>query len=141
MIYNAEIIKIDFQDEYEGRVLLKCNGKELLVAHQLPPATNKYFVPGKTILVDLWLFYGSPKHSLFTEKQLVESSDVVGGVLRGQVTAVFNSREFRIDCGAVEIDILHEQPLEFSKNEYVEVSGCYYIFLPNTEYSKEEWWG
>lgn len=143
MIYSAEILEIDFSDDYEGRLWLRCNSQKLLVAHQIPlDGSSKYLIPGQTLYIDLWLFYANPMHSLLPQKQIPKSLNVVGGVLHGQVEQIFSSNEFRIDCGELKIDVLSESSIKkISKRDYIEVSGSYYIFLPGTEYSKEELWG
>ena len=71
MIYSAEILEIDFSDDYEGRLWLRCNSQKLLVAHQIPlDGSSKYLIPGQTLYIDLWLFYANPMHSLLPQKQI-----------------------------------------------------------------------
>jgi len=142
MIYtDAIVVSIGLMDDYEGCICLKIDNTIISVHYQIPlKEARKYFIPGNVLAVDLWLFYGTAKKICLQNKQVPTNIAIAGGVLNGQVKEVYNSQEFRIDCGVFEIDLLNEEPLDILKDMYVQTEGTFHIFLPETKWSKENCW-
>ena len=141
MIYNAEILKIDYIDDYEGHITIKLNSQVLLVSYQAPYDFAKEYIRIHEILpVDLWIVYGEAKRIYIPIKEIPNNHNIGGGIIKGQVRTVFSSDKFRVDCGCFEIDICNEEPIDLCENDYIETRGTYFIFFPDTDWNKENYW-
>ena len=142
MLYNAEIITASKLYEFEGFITIKLDNELLYVSYQAPyEFAIEYIHINEKIPVDIWLLDGKAKIMNIPSKQHPNNPKIAGGIIEGQVKAVFSSQEFRIDSGLLEIDIGNDEPIELRENDFIETSGTYQIFFPGTEWSKEECWG
>jgi len=141
MVYNAEIMEIICLEDYEGFMIIKLNDEYLHVCFLAPYefAYNLLHV-GKSINIDLWLAYGTAKIIQILQKEIPRNPKVSGGIHRGEVIKVYNKHELRVNCGAFEIDIRSEVPIEVLTSQYIEAHGDYQIFFPDTDYSKDRCW-
>lgn len=89
------------------------------------------------MIIDLWLVYGHWKITKNRDKQFPTDIKICGGLCRGEIISTFEDRAIRIDCGIV-IDVDNELDLneDYGIGEFVEVSGTYQIYLPNTDYDR-----
>lgn len=141
MIYEAKVVKIKYMEDYEGSIHININNILLFVCYLAPyDFVKEYLCINTTIPIDFWLFYGTAKKNNIPLKYFPDNLAIAGGIIKGQITKVFSSHEFRIDCGPLEIDILNETSIELSVGEYIEIEGTYQIFFPGTDYTKEATW-
>jgi len=141
VIYEVQILDNSKIDEFEGMITVKLGDQILLVAYQTPLEFAKEYIQiNKILSADLWLFYGKAKKIEIPSKEIPNNPKIAGGKIKGQVKAVFSSREFRVDCGLFEIDIMNEEDFNIYENDYIETKGTYQIFFPGTDWSKDNCW-
>lgn len=157
MIYEVKIAEIELCEcGNEGNLIINLEGKIFKVYYQMPDNFIEEYVLNKfewiqessfvykikqssnfKILIDLWLAYGHCKLTKNKSKLLPIDVNKCGGLCRGEIVSISQDREVRIDCGIL-IDIDNEEELNnnYIIGEYVEVSGTYQVYFPNTEYGR-----
>lgn len=145
MIYLSKIKRVISWDDYQGTLLISLGALELLTAYQIVSGEFIFhrFQLGENQPVDVWLVFGKMKHSTTKEKKVMASISSCHGELRGQISRILNKFEYRIDCGKLIIDVnTQDYPsMEvFMVGDYVEISGEFQVFFPDTSCNKSEIW-
>jgi hypothetical protein len=157
MIYEVKIKEIELCGcGNEGDLKIELNGNLFKVYYQIPDYFIKEYLLNKldwkqesslvykikdsdncNILVDLWLVYGHCKLTENKNKLLPIDVNKCGSLCRGEIISITQDSEVTIDCG-ICIDVDNEEALDskYKIGEYVEVSGTYQIYFPNTEYDR-----
>ena len=129
-------------EDYEGSIHISINNTLVFACYLAPyDFAKEYLCINKTIPIDFWLLYGTAKQNSIPVKYVPDDLAIAGGIIKGQVTKKFSPHEFRIDCGPFEIDVLNEAAIELGVGDYIETKGTYQIFLPGTDYTKQDSWG
>lgn len=142
----------------EGDITVELNGSLFKVYYQMPDYFIKENILSKfhyiqtdiwgrkykineidncNMLIDLWLVYGHCKLTENKNKLLPIDTIKSGGLCRGEIITLNQDNEVRIDCGIL-IDVDDEEELnnEYKIGRFVEVSGTFQIYFPNTEYDR-----
>lgn len=157
MIYEVKIRGIELCGcGDEGDLIIQLNGKLFKVYYQMPDNFIKEYLLNKlewkqesslvykikdsnncNILIDLWLVYGHCKLTENKNKLFPIDINKCGGLCRGEIISITQDSEVRMDCG-IFIDVDNEEDLNtrYKIGKYIEVSGTYQIYFPNTKYER-----
>jgi len=149
MIHDAKIKKIPIMNEYESIITISINDEEVDCFCLVPYEFAQNFLRiGEILKIDLWLFDANAKIIQMAVNEIPNFRKTSEGIinrpakkifasqkriseriLKGLVKKIFNLYEFRIDCGAFEIDIKNEAPINLFEGQYIETRGTYQIFF------------
>jgi hypothetical protein len=155
--HNVKIIKIELCGcGAEGNMIIRLNEVLYKVYYQMPDDYIEEFFIKKSnwiqessrvyninenescnTLIDLWLVYGDCKIIDNKIKHLPSDLHSCGGRCKGEIVNISKDGTLRIDCGIlIDVDIEFGIPEKCDIGEYVEISGTYQAYLPNTDFER-----
>jgi hypothetical protein len=142
IIYKVIIRDSELCDcENEGDLTVQINKYTLKTYFQADADFyEKHILKGrdKEMNIDLWLVYGLPKKIDKEEKTYPSDTRKGGGTFRGRVISIMNEDEFRLDCGLyIDVDSEIQLDRKIKVGDYIEITGTYQVFFPETKYERD----
>ena len=141
MIYNATLIRHRYLDDFEGAFTLSVGGKIFVARHIAPVAfVRERLHENDTLPLDFRLTGGIALPCAEKKKEIPYSFLAEGkgyGVFYGEISEVFDSRDYRLDCGDLTFDVREPEDAERKVGDFVSLDAALQIYFPDTECSWE----
>lgn len=139
MIYTAIVKRSDIND-YDGSITLGFEAGTLPFYYQAPENfAREYLAVGSIIPVDLWLGLAEfikfpPKFTPFVPFGTYPTDGKVGG----QIESLLSPETFRMNCGALHLDVQLHHEIPYPAGTNVIMEGSRQVFFPDTEWDYDQ---